>query len=217
MSAIVIVDYGMGNLGSVANALRHLGSAAEVSSSPARIDAAPALIVPGVGAFGDCMTRLRAQGLDAPIRRAVEADRPIFGICLGLQVLFEGSEESPGVPGLAVLPGQVVRFPSEEQGGPRKIPHMGWNAIEQLAAHPLLAGIESGAYVYFVHSYYVVPQQQEVVAAMTAYGTRFVSAVARRNLFACQFHPEKSQSVGLRMLRNFAALVQAQSTLEVAR
>jgi imidazole glycerol-phosphate synthase subunit HisH len=200
MRPLAIVDYGMGNLRSVQKAFERLGHAAEVTRDPERIASAPGVVLPGVGAFGACMTNLGVLGLVEPVKYAIASGRPFLGICLGMQLLFEESEEFGPVAGLGVLPGRVVRFAADPE---RKIPHMGWNALRIVQAAPTLAGIDDGAYVYFVHSYYPVPADPAVVATTTPYGPEFASSVARDNLFACQFHPEKSQQVGLRMLDNF--------------
>jgi glutamine amidotransferase len=198
---IAIVDYGMGNLRSVQKAFEHLGHAAAVTRDPEAISAAPGVVLPGVGAFGACMANLARFGLVEPVRRAIGDGRPFLGICLGMQLLFEESEEFGPVRGLGVLPGRIVRFvPAPE----RKVPHMGWNTLRVVRPTPDLAGLDDGASVYFVHSYHPVPADPDVVATRTPYGEEFVSSVARGNLFACQFHPEKSQRVGLRILDNFA-------------
>jgi glutamine amidotransferase len=201
---LAIVDYGMGNLRSVAKAFERLGHAAVVTSDAEVIAAAPGVVLPGVGAFAACMENLTARGLVEPVTQAIRAGRPFLGICLGMQLLFEESEEFGPVKGLGILPGRVVRFrPSPE----RKIPHMGWNNVHMVNPTPALSGIEDGAYVYFVHSYYPVPADPTLIATRTPYGEEFASSVARDNLFACQFHPEKSQQVGLRLLDNFVRLL----------
>ncbi|MBI3092252.1 MAG: imidazole glycerol phosphate synthase subunit HisH [Candidatus Tectomicrobia bacterium] len=200
---LAVVDYEMGNLRSVAKAFERLGQAVEVTSDPQRLLAAEGIVLPGVGAFGDCMGNLERHGLVDPLRRLIAAGRPYLGICLGLQVLFEWSEESSnaaGRAGLGVLPGVVRRFPSG-----LKVPHMGWNQVRFTRTPPLFDGIADDSYFYFVHSYYAVPADDSVVAARTDYGEAFVSAVWRQRLFAVQFHPEKSQQLGLRVLENFAA------------
>jgi imidazole glycerol-phosphate synthase subunit HisH len=204
MRPLAIVDYGMGNLRSVQKAFERLGHAAEVTRDPERVATAPAVVLPGVGAFAACMTNLTGLGLAEPVRAAIQAGRPFLGICLGMQLLFEESEEFGPVRGLGVLPGRVVRF-ADAAG--RKIPHMGWNTLRVARRAPALAGIDDGSYVYFVHSYYPVPADPSLVATTTPYGEEFASSVVRDNVFACQFHPEKSQQVGLRILDNFVRRV----------
>ena len=202
---IVIVDYGMGNLRSVGKAFLSQGIDASVTRDPGEIARADGLVLPGVGAFGDCMKNLAEYGLVGPIKEHIDSGKPFLGICLGLQVLFEGSDESPDVPGLGILEGRVVRFsPSEEEK--LKVPHMGWNRVSIRKESPVLAGIPDGSWFYFVHSYYPDPKDPGVIAVTSNYGVEFTAAVARDNLFACQFHPEKSSADGLRILRNFAAL-----------
>lgn len=207
---IVIVDYGMGNLRSVSKALEHLGASVTVSGDPAQIARAGKLIVPGVGAFGAAMEELVRRGLVEPIKRTINAGTPYLGICLGLQLLFDISEENAGVPGLGLLRGTVRRFASS---GSLKVPHMGWNQISNQPSAisgqrecPLLKGIPDGSFFYFVHSYYAEPLDRSVVALSTDYGTPFAAMVWRDNLFATQFHPEKSQAMGLRLLENFVKL-----------
>jgi glutamine amidotransferase len=200
---ITIVDYGMGNLRSVQKALEKLGFDADIADAPAGLANADKLILPGVGAFRDAIRQLEQQGFVEPIRRHVEAGRPMLGICLGLQLLFDTSHEDGRWTGLGLVPGEVVRF---DDAPGLKIPHMGWNQLEPVGSPRLLAGIPAGAYFYFVHSYHVVPTDPAVVAARTEHGYRFVSVIERDNLFATQFHPEKSQAVGLRLLRNFAEM-----------
>ncbi|HEV8069906.1 MAG TPA: imidazole glycerol phosphate synthase subunit HisH [Planctomycetaceae bacterium] len=200
---IKIVDYGMGNLRSVQKAFEKIGADAQVVSSPADLAGAEKLVLPGVGAFRDAIAELKRTGLDRPVREHIAADKPFLGICLGLQLLFDVSYEDGQWEGLGLLRGKVVRFADQPD---LKIPHMGWNSLEFAQPARIFEGVPEGSSVYFVHSYYVVPEDESVIAARTEHGTRFVSAVARRNLFATQFHPEKSQSVGLRLLTNFAAL-----------
>jgi glutamine amidotransferase len=200
---IKIVDYGMGNLRSVQKAFEKIGADAQVVSSAADLAGAEKLVLPGVGAFRDAIAELKRTGLDRPVREHIAADKPFLGICLGLQLLFDVSYEDGQWEGLGVLRGRVVRFTDQPD---LKIPHMGWNSLEFAQPARIFEGVPEGSSVYFVHSYYVVPEDESVIAARTEHGTRFVSAVARRNLFATQFHPEKSQSVGLRLLTNFAAL-----------
>ena len=206
MRPLAIVDYGMGNLRSVQKALERVGQAAEVTGDAERIATAPAVVLPGVGAFGACMQNLTRLGLVEPVRAAIAAGRPFLGICLGMQLLFDESEEFGPVRGLGVLPGRVVRFMPAPA---LKVPHMGWNSLRVARRVPQLAGIESGTSVYFVHSYYPVPADPGVIATTTTYGPEFASSVAHENVFACQFHPEKSQRVGLRLLENFVASVRA--------
>ncbi len=200
---IAIIDYGMGNLRSVQKAVEHAGGKAVVTRSPRTIRRADKVVLPGVGAIGDCMKHLKEYRLIDPILETINQDKPFLGICLGFQCLFEESYEFGRHKCLGVFPGKVVRFEL-----PKKytIPHMGWNQIERVNATPYLKGIRSGTDFYFVHSYYVVPTQRSVVATRTKYGKNFVSSVARGNLFACQFHPEKSQTAGLKLLSNFVAL-----------
>jgi glutamine amidotransferase len=203
---VAVIDYGMGNLRSVQKALQRVGVGAEVTRDAARIDAADGVVLPGVGAFGACMENLRGFDLVAPVLRAIDSGRPFLGICVGLQLLFEESEEFGPVRGLGVLRGRCRRFRDTGEADYR-VPHMGWNQLRKQGASPLLAGVDDGAFVYFVHSYYCQSDDPAVVAASTHYGCDFVAAVTRDNLFGCQFHPEKSQTIGMRILRNFGAIV----------
>ncbi len=200
---ITIVDYGMGNLRSVQKAFERIGASAHVTSDRGEIAAAQKLILPGVGAFRDAIGELRKQELVGPILEHLESGRPFLGICLGLQLLLDVSHEDGTFEGLGVVPGKVVRFPEFND---LKVPHMGWNRLHTVGDQPLLAGIPDDAYFYFVHSYYVAPDDEAAVAARTDYGIDFVSMISRGNMFATQFHPEKSQKVGLRLLKNFASL-----------
>jgi glutamine amidotransferase len=204
MRPIAIVDYGVGNLHSAHKAVEKAGHAAEVTSDPNRIADAPGVVLPGQGAFGTCMHNLEAAGLVEPVRHAARSGRPFLGICIGMQLLFDESEESPGVRGLGVLPGRVVRFARDPD---RKVPHMGWNQLHVVRRPSVLADIAEGAYVYFLHSYHVVPADAELVATTTSYGIDFVSSVATESIFAGVFHPEKSQRVGLELLANFVRTV----------
>ena len=201
---IALIDYGMGNLGSVSNALRYVGSEYEITSDPAVIASADGVVLPGVGAFRDCMASLTDHGLVDVIREVIAEDRPFLGICLGLQMLFSESEEMGLHEGLGVIPGRVVRFDHD-----LKIPQIGWNQISIRQDCPQLSGVADGAYVYFVHSYYVVPEDESIIATTTDYGYEFCSAIRRGNLFASQFHPEKSHDVGLHILRNFVGTMDA--------
>ncbi|OGW78153.1 MAG: imidazole glycerol phosphate synthase, glutamine amidotransferase subunit [Omnitrophica bacterium GWA2_52_8] len=197
---IAVIDYGMGNLRSVSKALELMGARVCVSSDPEVIGHAQKVILPGVGAFGQAMTELEKRKLTAPLRQFISSGGPFLGICLGLQLLFEFSKESEGVPGLALLSGDVRSF-DPSQG---KIPHMGWNSVDLQIQHPLLSGIKNRSYFYFVHSYYGVPRDQNTVAGICRYGSQtFAAMIAWRNIFATQFHPEKSQSAGLKLLENF--------------
>lgn len=231
---IGIIDYGMGNLRSVQKALQRVGAHAEILPSPDALTGVDKLILPGVGAFGDGMANLRRGGWVDAIKSFIATGRPFLGICLGMQLLFESStEDAPSpekpVPGLAILPGRVVQFDVQRGGQRIKVPHMGWNTIAWSKPDPLLAGIEQGAAVYFVHSYYCVPRETDgegeardtgaarlavaadkITSAVTEYpqGMPFTSTIRRDNVWATQFHPEKSQRVGLAMLGNFAAMPQ---------
>jgi glutamine amidotransferase len=202
---ITIIDYGMGNLRSVQKGFERLGFTAKVTSDPGEVERAGKLVLPGVGAFRDCMDNLRSGGFVEPIKQHIEDGRPFLGICLGLQLLFTESEEFGRHQGLGIIPGRVVRFPSEmRQGGEElKVPHMGWNQITVCREAPIFKGVADGSSVYFVHSYYVVPEDEGVVATVTDYGISFCSSIWRDNVMATQFHPEKSQKVGLAMLKNF--------------
>jgi glutamine amidotransferase len=200
---IAIIDYQMGNLRSVQKGFEKVGYEAVITSDPGVVEQAEKVVLPGVGAFGDAMVELRRRNLVGPICDAIEADKPFLGICLGLQLLFDVSYEGDQHAGLGILPGKVVRFdvPAEY-----KVPHMGWNAAIIRRPAPILKGIEEGAYFYFVHSYYVAPDDSEVVAVEADYHRPFCAMAWRGNMFATQFHPEKSQKHGLRILKNFAEL-----------
>ena len=205
---IVIIDYGMGNLRSVQKGFEKVGFEALVSDDPRVIEGADKLVLPGVGAFRDCMDNLRQGGFIGPIERHIEAGRPFLGICLGLQLLFTESEEFGRHAGLNIIPGRVRRFPADLQqaGQALKVPHMGWNQLAIQRPAPIFEGVPSGESVYFVHSYYVEPEDPSVVAATADYGLTFCAAVWRDNVMATQFHPEKSQQVGLRILKNFGGM-----------
>lgn len=196
---IAIADYGAGNLHSIRKALERQGLDVRITESPRLLEAAEALVVPGDGAFGPAIARLRQLGFADCIREYVQSGRPFLGVCLGMQLLFDESEEDGTHRGLGVLPGRVVRLPNAV-----KVPHMGWNQLRVTRPSPLLDGIETGAYVYFVHSYHAVPREPAVIAATAEYGVTVAAVAGRDNLWATQFHPEKSGSVGIRMLANFA-------------
>ena len=197
---ITILDYGSGNLRSVLKAIELCGGVVRLASSAQHIEDAEALVVPGVGAFGDCLANLRRAGMDGVVREWVAAGRPYLGICLGYQLLFEGSEESPGVQGLGILPGTVRRFPASSG----KVPHMGWNQVQQTRG-PLFASASPNPWFYFVHSYYPELQDPACASSWCEYGVRFASSVSLGSLHATQFHPEKSQSAGLNLLKDFLA------------
>jgi glutamine amidotransferase len=202
---IAVVDYGVGNLRSVSKALERVGADVRVTSSAAEIDRADAVLLPGVGAFAHCMDNLRAAGLEASVRAAAASERPFLGVCVGMQILFEESDEFGRVEGLGILKGRVRRF--EPADASLKVPHMGWNGLDIRRRAPHLDGLDDGARVYFVHSYYVETSDVSIVATTTNYGVDFVSSAWRGNIFATQFHPEKSQATGLRILGNFVRLV----------
>jgi glutamine amidotransferase len=200
---ITIIDYQMGNLRSVQKAFERVGTPAVISSDPSEISKADKIVLPGVGAFRDAIGELQRRDLVAPIRDFIAAERPFLGICLGLQLLFDVSYEDGEWEGLGVIPGQVVRFNVPPEF---KVPHMGWNQIGIVRPTSILNGIESGAHFYFVHSYYVEPRDRNLVAIETTYHQPFCAAIQRGSIFATQFHPEKSQANGLRLLQNFASL-----------
>ena len=200
---VAIIDYDAGNIRSVEKAVRYLGKEVTVTSEPEEILAADRVILPGVGAFGDAMKRLHAMGLVEVIRQAAGRGTPFLGICLGLQLLFEKSEESPGVPGLGLLQGEILRLP--ELPG-LKVPHIGWNSLKYPNPGRLFRGIPEDSYVYFVHSYYLKAQDEGIVTATTEYGTLVHASVESGNLFACQFHPEKSSETGLTILETFLSI-----------
>ena len=197
---VAIVDYGAGNIKSVENAVRYLGHEAVLTRDPAVILSADHVILPGVGAFGDAMTRLTRYGLVEVLRKVAASGIPFLGICLGLQLLFESSEESPGAEGLGILKGKILRIP---EGDGRKVPQIGGNELAFPNPGRLFKGLSEGVYVYFVHSYYLRAEDPSIVTATTQYGVRIDAAVEKGNVFACQFHPEKSESVGMKMLENF--------------
>lgn len=204
MKNVVVVDYGRGNLRSVQKALERVDLAAKITREPRDLDDAHAVVLPGVGAFRDCMKSLACLGLVEPLVRAIERGKPFLGICLGLQILFEESEEFGPTAGLGLLAGKVRRFPADRGVlGGLKIPHMGWNTVDLTRESPLFRGISAGAYFYFVHSYFVVPCDPAAVLGFTEYGVSFASVVQKDRLVATQFHPEKSQRAGLRFLANF--------------
>jgi imidazole glycerol-phosphate synthase subunit HisH len=196
--SVAIVDYDAGNTLSVTRALEKVGARVDLTPDPERVLAADAVVLPGVGAFGDCMRKLRERGMDEACRETFRAGKPFLGVCVALQVVFEGSEESPGVEGLGLMPGRVVRF----GGGGLKVPHMGWNELALARDHPVLRGLDGEAF-YFVHSYYPELEEARDLIGETEYGERFCSAAGRENLVAVQFHPEKSSGAGLRLYENF--------------
>lgn len=203
---IALIDYGSGNIRSVINALRHANADVELVSDPARLASADAVVLPGVGAFGDCVRGLQSRGLWEPLAEWLAADRPFFGICVGYQMLFESSEESPGVRGFGFFGGHVKRFDTPGL----KVPQIGWNQLELVDPRfPLWRGLPARPHVYFVHSFFPVPADDAIVTARSSYGETFAAAAARGNVSAVQFHPEKSQAVGLGILRNFVSSVPA--------
>lgn len=204
---IVIVDYGMGNLRSVEKGFQKVGVDARVTGTPRDIEDASGIVLPGVGAFRDCMRNLTASSLIDSIIRSIEKGKPYLGICLGLQILFSESEEFGLTKGLGLLKGKVIRFKFDNHD--LKIPHMGWNSIRIKKRPPVLKDIEDGSFFYFVHSYYVVPEDGTVISTTTDYGLEFTSMVWKDNIFATQFHPEKSQSLGLKILKSFGEFVEA--------
>jgi len=201
---IGIIDYGIGNLRSVQKALQHVGGEAVFVRTPEEIARVDALVLPGVGNFGDCVRSLAKSGMWDDVYAWAKSERPFFGICVGYQMLFDSSEEAPGEKGLGVFAGSVRKFSRKYR---LKIPQIGWNTVSVCQpGAPLLAGISTGDYVYFVHSYYAAPEDSSLIALETTYGDTFAAAIARGNLLATQFHPEKSQRAGLKMLENFVAL-----------
>jgi len=200
---IAVIDYDAGNMKSVEKALLFLGQEVTVTRDAERILSAERVILPGVGAFGDAMAKLHTYGLVDVIRKCADKGVPFLGICLGLQLLFEGSEESPGVEGLHILDGRIVRIPSQDG---LKVPQIGWNDLHFPRRGRLFEGIDEGAFVYFVHSYYLQARDESVVTATTDYGVRIHASVEKDNVFACQFHPEKSSDVGMQILRNFLSV-----------
>ena len=205
---IGIIDYEMGNIRSVQRGLERAGGVTQLVTNPDQLAQADKIVLPGVAAFEDAMVQLRDQELLEPIIAAVKSGTPYLGFCLGLQLLFETSYENGEHQGMGLIPGKVVRFDFDnyESDPPLRVPHMGWNRIEWDKPCPMLEGVESGQYVYFAHSYHVVPSDEKVIAASTDYGYTFTSAVWKDNIFATQFHPEKSQSVGLKLLENFVKM-----------
>ncbi|HIS50218.1 MAG TPA: imidazole glycerol phosphate synthase subunit HisH [Candidatus Gallacutalibacter pullistercoris] len=209
---IAVIDYGAGNLQSVIKAFEFIGCKVRVINDPEKLKKADAAVLPGVGSFGDAMDSLRARGFVEPIREFIRTGKPFLGICLGLQLLFDSSEESPGVEGLGILKGKVLRIPDAPG---LKIPHIGWNSLDFHGNCRLMTqGLGDHPYVYFVHSYYLKADDPHIVTATAEYGVTIHAAVQKGSLFACQFHPEKSGADGLQMLRNFAALVPGEGRRE---
>lgn len=200
---IAIVDYGMGNLRSVEKGFRKVGVSTKVTNKPEVIENADGVVLPGVGAFRDCMKELTNLKLVDAVVKTIKKNKPYLGICLGLQVLFSESEEFGKCRGLDIFRGKVMRFPANEL----KVPHMGWNDIKIQKNNPLLSGIKDRTYFYFVHSFYIVPEDTSIISAVTDYGLEFASMICKDNIFAVQFHPEKSQTTGLRILENFSKVV----------
>ncbi len=206
MTKIALLDYGMGNLHSVSKALSKVGAEVSITNDPATIEQADKLVFPGVGAMRDCMGQMHAEGIDAVVKKAV-FNKPVMAICVGMQALFERSDENGGVDCLGILQGEVKRFAddwTDEQGHVIKIPHMGWNTLTDVdTSHPLWQGIDNGTHFYFVHSYYCDPAEDAIVSATCNYGKPFCASIIKDNLFATQFHPEKSHDDGLKLLKNF--------------
>lgn len=202
---VTIIDYGMGNLQSVQKAFQAVGAQAEIVSHPEQVATAEVIVLPGVGAFGRAMQNLQQTGMDQAVREAIRAGKPFLGICLGFQLLFESSEEDEGETGLKILEGRVVGFKSKP-GFTLPVPHIGWNRLRFGRLSPLWNGLKEGVHVYFVHSYFPEPDQSELVIATAEYGVEFPCTIAWENLYATQFHPEKSGTVGLRILENFCRL-----------
>jgi len=198
--SVAIVDYDAGNTLSVSRALQKVGAKVDLTPDPERVGAADAVVLPGVGAFGDCMRKLRDRGMDEACREAFRSGKPFLGVCVALQVIFEGSEESPGVEGLGLMSGEVVRF----EGDGLKVPHIGWNEVSLVRDHSVLQSLDGDAF-YFVHSYYPVPEDTGDLIGETDYAMRFCSVAGRENLVAVQFHPEKSSRAGLKLYENFLA------------
>jgi glutamine amidotransferase len=196
--SVAVIDYDAGNTLSVTRALEKVGARVDLTPDPERVAQADAVVLPGVGAFGDCMGKLKEREIDGACREAIAGGKPFLGVCVGLQVLFEGSEESPGVEGLGILPGRVVRFGVEDL----KVPHMGWNQLDVAREHPVLEELDSEAF-YFVHSYYPDPAERGDVLGTAEYGGKFCAVAGRENLAAVQFHPEKSSRAGLKLYENF--------------
>ena len=206
--AVSIIDYGMGNLRSVQKGFEKIGAQAKIISTPQQVADAEAIVLPGVGAFKNCLENLDSLKLITPVLKSIESGKPFLGICLGLQILFTESKEFGNTPGLDIIKGRVIRFKTDTRCDDTphlKIPHMGWNSISIKNGGPCLEGIENETYLYFVHSYYVKPNDENVIATTTDYGIEFVSSILKDNIFACQFHPEKSQKAGLKILKNFTA------------
>jgi glutamine amidotransferase len=203
--SVSIIDYGMGNLRSVQKGFEKIGAQAKVINTPQQVADAEAIVLPGVGAFKNCLENLDSLKLITPIIRSIKSGKPFLGICLGLQILFTESEEFGSTSGLDIIKGKVIRFKTNtcDNTPHLKIPHMGWNSISIKKEGPYLEGIENETYLYFVHSYYVKPENEKVIATTTDYGVEFVSSILKDNIFACQFHPEKSQKAGLKILENF--------------
>ena len=202
---IKIIDYGAGNLQSVVKAFRFIGGEIEVTADGDSLMGADAAVLPGVGAFGDAMESLNRSGMKQPVLDFIASGRPFLGICLGMQLLFEGSEETPGVRGLGVFKGEILRIPDAPG---LKIPHMGWNSLRIQKPGGLFSGLGENPYVYFVHSYYLKARQREIVSSTTEYGVEIDASVQSGNLFGTQFHPEKSGKIGLKMLENFVSLIE---------
>jgi len=204
---IAVIDYGMGNLRSVQKAFETVGAQVVVTSDPKTILGASSAVLPGVGAFKNCMDNLREYGLLEVVPQFIKTGKPFLGICLGLQLLFSQSEEFGNVPGLGIIPGKTVRFNFDDRAGENlKIPHMGWNSVHLKNESPLFKGIPDASWFYFVHSYYVAPDDNSTVCATAEYGSEFVCGIHRDNVHAFQFHPEKSQALGLKLLKNFSLL-----------
>lgn len=208
-SSLVVVDYGVGNLRSVYKALEAAGAPVRIVSSPEGLSGAPGIVLPGVGAFGDAAANLRAAGFERPLLDAVARGTPLLGICVGMQLLFDESEELGRHAGLGIIHGRVVRFAADlpgPDGRPLKVPQIGWNQLQHAETDPLLAGVPDGAYAYFVHSYYCAPANRATIVAETDFGGAYASIVRQDHVWGIQCHPEKSQAVGLRILRNFVAI-----------